>query len=286
MHVNLTRSKLPAAFAVLIAFATGLFPTGVRATVIGATVADASSGNYTLTSVSVTRAGAGTFTYVPSQLIGVDLTDVDAFQTPLLVQNGSSLPAPGTRATLLEDGRLDTGVINITTTNGTPDRSVEVNFLTPVINSAGEDLLLFDMGGDDPIRFWVNNNRNEPDSEDFATTSFSDNLLSGVPHTLYSYNNGGDQDINSLAELESAVGFSGPVGGSGAIRALGVDLSLLGVPAGGSISSIRFQSIAVSGGGRADPVMIVGLPAVPEPTGFACVVAAAIGLAVRRRIRP
>src|SRR5687768_13105761 len=116
--------------AVLVAATLAIAAAAPRAsaTTIGVTVADASSGNYTLTSDSVTRGAAGTFTYVPSELIGVDLKDVDAFQTPLLVPNGSSLPAPGTRATLLEDGRLDTGVINITTTNGTPDRSVELTF--------------------------------------------------------------------------------------------------------------------------------------------------------------
>src|SRR4051794_17102910 len=70
---------------------------------IGVTVADASSGNYTLTSLSMSRGGAGNFTYVPSQLTGVDLTDVDAFQLPILVPNNASLPASGTRATLLED---------------------------------------------------------------------------------------------------------------------------------------------------------------------------------------
>ncbi len=38
-----------------------LAASGASAAVIGATVADASSGDYTLTSVSVTRSGAGTF---------------------------------------------------------------------------------------------------------------------------------------------------------------------------------------------------------------------------------
>ena len=262
----------------------GLAPCASGSTV-GVTVADASSGDYTLTSVTVSRAGAGggTFTYLPSELIGVDLTDVDAFQIPLLVQNGSSLPAAGTRATLLEDGRLDTGVINITTTNGTPDRALEVTFATPVVNSAGEDVLLFDLGGDDGLRFWIHNNRNEPDSEDLASTAFSANLISGMPYTLYGYSNGGDQDINSLEELESPVGYSLNSNSSGDIRAIGLDLSLVGVPLGDAVSSIRFQSQAPSG--RIDPVMIVGLPAVPEPAGLASVAAAAVAGTLRRRRR-
>ena len=92
--------------------------------VFGATVADASNGNYALTSVSVTRGAAGAFTHVPSQLTGVDLTDVDAFQLPILVPSGASLPASGTRAALLEDGRLDIGIINIT--NSSADRTRRV----------------------------------------------------------------------------------------------------------------------------------------------------------------
>src|SRR5829696_7548407 len=162
-----------------------MVPSAASAAVIGATVADASSGNYTLTSVSVTRGSAGTFTYVPSQLTGVDLTDVDAFQTPLLVQRGASLPAPGTRANLIEDGRLDTGVTNITTTNGTADRSVEVVFATPVVNSDGEDILVFDVGADDGIRFWINNDRT---NQSATLTTFSPTLLSGMPTSSFNYN--------------------------------------------------------------------------------------------------
>lgn len=271
-------------FLATAATAAALVAGGATASaaIIGATVADASSGNYTLTSVSVTRGAAGTFTYVPHNLIGVRLTDVDAFQLPLLVPNGEPLPAPGERAALLEDGRLDTGVINITTTNGTPDRSVEVTFTSPVVNSAGEDVLLFEIGGDDGVRFWINDNRNEPDSQDLSTTAYSSNLLSGMPFTLYSYANGNDQDINSLEELESPVGFNFNANSSGAVRALGLDLSLLGVAPGGSISSLRFQSLA-GVGGRVDPVLIAGLPAVPEPSGVAFSAIAAIFIASRRR---
>lgn len=264
-----------------------LAASGASAAVIGATVADASSGDYTLTSVSVTRSGAGTFTYTPAQLIGIDLTDVDAYQIPLLTQANSSLPAPGTRATLIEDGRLDTGVINITTTNGTPDRSVEVTFARPVVNSAGEDILLFEVGGDDNIRFWINNDRTSQ-SADLTTGAYSTPLLTGVPFTLFSYNDAGDQDIggsngeSGLAELESPTGFSFNANSSGAIEALGLDLSSVGVPLGGSVRSIRFQSL--TGGGRLDPVLIVGLPAVPEPAGVALLGVAALALRRGRRV--
>jgi hypothetical protein len=265
--------------AVLWAMAGG---DAAHATVIGATVADASSGNYTLTSVSVTRGGAGTFTYVPSQLIGVDLTDVDAFSVPILVQNGASLPASNTRATLLEDGRLDTGVINITTTNGTADRSVELTFNAPVVNSAGADILVFNIGNDDGIRWWINDDRANR-SADLPASSLSDNLLTGVTLTQYAYSpNGGN--ILSLADLESdASNFSLDSNGSSTVNAFELDLSSVGVAAGGSVDRIRFQSL--TSGGRADPVLVAGLPAVPEPAGSTCLAVAAVLAAARRRRR-
>lgn len=248
--------------------------------VMGVTVADASSGNYTLTSVSVNRSGAGVFTYLPGQLTGVDLTDVDAFDIPLVVQGGASLPAAGTRATLIEDGRLDTGVTNITTIGGTPDRSMEVTFASPVVNSAGEDILLFDLNGDDGIRFWVNNDR-AGQGADVAAGSFAGSLITGMPFGSFNYLNGTDTDINSLAELESPTGFTARAPGTGSVSAAGLDLSSVGVPLGASVTSIRLQSLNAN---RIDPLMIVGLPAVPEPTaaGAGMLVAS---LLVRRRRR-
>jgi hypothetical protein len=271
---------VPALAAAALVVAAGGDPA--RATVIGATVADASSGDYTLTSVSVTRGGAGTFTYVPSQLIGVDLTDVDAFSVPILVQNGASLPATGTRATLIEDGRLDTGVINITTTNGTADRSVELAFNTPVVNSAGADILVFNIGNDDGIRWWINDDRTNR-SADLPASSLSSNLLTGVTLTQYAYSpNGGN--VLSLADLESdASNFAFDSNGSSTVNAFELDLSSVGVAAGASVDRIRFQSL--TSGGRADPVLAAGLPAVPEPTGLTCLAAAAAFAAGRRRRR-
>ena len=253
-----------------------------RATVIGVTVADASSGDYTLTSVSVTRGGAGTFTYVPSQLIGVDLTDVDAFSVPILVPSGASLPAAGTRATLIEDGRLDTGVINITTTNGTPDRSVELAFDAPVVNSAGADILIFNIGNDDGIRWWINDDRTNR-SADLPASSLSSNLLTGITLTQYAYTpNSGN--ILSLADLESdASNFSFDSTGSSTVNAFELDLSSVGVAAGGSVDRIRFQSL--TSGGRADPVLVAGLPAVPEPACSSCFAVAAVFAAARRSRR-
>lgn len=274
--------KLVKFFAAGIGYAVAAVAaySSASAAVIGVTIANASSGDYTLTSVSVNRGGT-TVTYLPSQLTGVDVTDVDQFSVPLATQSGSSLPTSGTRAALLEDGRLDTGLINITTTNGSADRSLQVVFATPVINSVGEDILLFEVDGGDSVRFWINDDRTGQ-SADALSSSFSGNLLTGMPYTTFAYNNGGDQDINSLAELESSTGFQAGVNTSNVVRAVGLDLSLVGVPLGGSVSSIRLQSLAGQGN-RVDPVFIAGLPAVPEPAGVALAGLVSWPLLLRRK---
>jgi hypothetical protein len=247
--------------------------------IVGVTVADASSGDYTLTSVSVTRGGAGTFTYVPADLTAVQLTDIDSFSIPIMAPGGSTLPPPGARAALIEDGRLDTGVINVTTTNGTPDRSMEITFASPVINSDGEDILLFDRDGGDSVRFWINDDR-AGQSADILAAAFTGNLISSMPFVEFTYNNAGDTDINSLDELNSPVGFTANPTGTGTIRGAGLDLSAVGVPLGGSIDRIRLQSIA-GAGARIDPVFFAALPPVPEPAALALL--ALTPLIARRR---
>ncbi|HEV2294685.1 MAG TPA: PEP-CTERM sorting domain-containing protein [Tepidisphaeraceae bacterium] len=253
------------------------------AAVIGATVADASSGNYTLTSVSVNRSGT-THTYVPSTLTGVNLTDVAAFATPLLVPgNNAALPASGTRANLLGDWRLDSGVIEpFSIAGGTLD-SFEVTFDKPVVNSVGEDILAFDVGGLETTFFYINNDDsqagNTASPQRVAPADFARNLLQ-VNYSLFSYNNGGDQNVNDLAELESPVGYAFLSNGTGVgVSAVGLDLTDFGVAPGATISSLRFQAVS----GRIDPVLIVGLPAVPEPAGMALLSLGGLALLRRKR---
>lgn len=258
--------------------ALSLMAGAANAGVSGITIADASSGNYTLTSVTVTRGSAGTITYVPTQLTGIDLTDVGATGTPLAAQSGTGLPAAGARAALLEDNRLDSGVINPVSTAAAADFSFEVTFLHPVVNSTGDDILVFELGGNDTTRFWINNDRTQ--YHDIAPGNFSSDLLTGMPYSLYSYNNNGDVDINDLAELESSTGFSFNANSTSSVNAAGIDLSLFGIPLGGTLTSMRFQSVGTN---RLDPVMIVGLPVVPEPATSTLALAGAAMLLCKRR---
>ena len=271
-----------AAIGLAVAAAGAAAPAA--AAVIGATVADASSGDYTLTSVSVTRSGAGTFTYVPSQLTGVDLTDIAAVSLPILVPGtNASIPAPGTRATLLEDGRLDSGVLSPFSAGNPPLNSFEVTFLQPVVNSAGEDIVVFEIGALESTLFFINNDNNTTDGvdrhEQIDAADFATNLLQ-VNYSLFSYNNGGDQTVDDLGELESATGYQFDSNGVGVgVSAVGLDLSDFGVAPGATIASLRFQSINTN---RIDPVFIAGLPAVPEPAGVAVLGLSGVALLKRR----
>lgn len=269
--------------AIIACAALAVFTASAGARVIGVTVADASSGDYNLTSVSVDRSGGGIFTYTPDRLTNVTLTDVASVSLPLLAPGlNASVPLPGTRASLLEDWRLDSGIIEPFSIAAGPLDSFEVTFNTPVVNSVGEDILVFDIGGLETTFFYINNDDSEAGNtsspQRIDSSKFATNLLN-VNYTLFSYNNNADTNVDSLTELESSTGFTFHSNGDGVgVSAVGLDLSSFGVPLGGSVDSIRFQAVS----GRIDPVLIVGLPAVPEPAGLSLIAFAALGLLRRR----
>ncbi len=265
----------------LAAAAVCVAPAATHANILGITINNADTNDYTLTSVTLTRGAAGAFTYTPAQLIGVDVTDIAATGNSLAVQVGAPVPAPGARATLLEDNRLDTGLINPFSTGSPADDAFEVTFLRPVINSDGADLLVFEIGGGDPTAFWVNNDRVNH-RYDVTASSFNTNLLTGVPFTQYAYANpGGGTNVNGLAALESPTGWGGTgADGSTAIAGLALDLSSFGIAPGGSVTSLRWQTTSTPN--RLDAVYVAGLPAVPEPASLSLLAAAGVGLLARR----
>ncbi len=261
------------------ALTVGTMASPTWATVVAMTVGDVSTGNYNLTSLSVQRGTAGILTYEPHQLINVKVTDVDAYGQQLLLPRGAPLPPAGSRAQVLEDWAVNTGINNITTVNGTPDRSLEVTFTRPVINSEGPDIVLIETGGDDGFRWWINDDRANQGA-DAPINAYSQTLMFGIPVTAYQFGNG-SQSILGLDDLESPTGWSFGSDFSRDLRAMSLDLSSVGVPLGGSVTSIRLQSFA--GNQRVDPVLIVGLPVVPEPGGLAMLGLAAGALMRRRR---
>lgn len=278
MRMNKYRALICSTAAALLA---GWAVSPVTANVIAMTVGDVSTGNYDLTSLSVQRGTAGIFTYEPFQLTNVTVTDVDAFGQQLLVPRGAPLPPADFRAQVLEDWAVNTGINNITTVNGTPDRSLEVVFSGPVVNSEGPDIVLIETGGDDGFRWWINNDR-ENSGADAQISAYSASLIFGIPLSTYQYGNG-NQSILGLDDLESPTGWSFGSDLSRDLRAMALDLSSVGVSPGGSVTSIRLQSFA--GNQRVDPVLIVGLPAVPEPAGAGLIGIAGLALLCRRRTR-
>lgn len=261
----------------------GLLAIEGRAAVTGATVADATTANYNLTSVTVDRGSAGSITYLPSQLTGVDLTDVAAYSVPLMTQYNASIPAPGTRATLLEDNRLDTGVTSPVTYLNSIDLAFEVTFLRPVVNSTGDDIVLFTLGSNTTTQFYINNDKSQ--YANVVMDANSPKVVSGVTVGRIGYKNPSTSSttVYDLAELESPTGYFFATTLTYDVYAASIDLSSFGVPLGGSVSSLRFQAVS----NRISPVYIAGLPAVPEPTALIWMVAASAGLLrpSRRRTR-
>ncbi|HEX7009501.1 MAG TPA: PEP-CTERM sorting domain-containing protein [Phycisphaeraceae bacterium] len=261
--------------AVLAGLTWGVNTAG--ASVLGITVNDASNGDYTLTSVTVDRGAAGTFNYTPSQLIGVDLANVAATGSVLLVPSMESVPAAGTRASLLEDMRLNTGIINPFSTGAPADQAFQVNFLTPVVNSTGADIIVFEIGAGDSTAFWVNGDRDNL-RHNVAAADFSAALLTEMPHTLYRH----DGNVVGLDTLETSTSWSLDNHFTGNVVAIGLDLSDFGIAEGASVTSLHWQTTSISS--RLDAVLVAGLPAVPEPASLTLLGVAGACLLGRRRV--
>lgn len=236
----------------------------------------------TVTGITLTRGAEDcTYTVADGGLINVQLTSFAAYNaSSLLIPYGSTYPASGSRHTLLEDWRLDSGVIN----PAVSATAMGVTFNAPVFNVAGADILLFEYAGDrgitpDPVQFKING----------VTKSYAGSLaslvLSNSPkeftcNTVKTRSGSTDITVTSLAALESAslaLSSTGEV--TQGVTVLAIDLSDYGVALGQSVSSMTFGSTGSTV--TIDPVLIVGL--VPEPATLGLL--AAGGLALLRRKR-
>jgi hypothetical protein len=260
-------------------FASGA--ASASAAIVGITVSDASTGNYTLTSVTLNR-GAATPTYTPGQFIGVDVTGWQSIADPILTGRGQGLPATGSRAALLDgDWRVDTGLLNPFSTPGPDENTVKpayvagVQFQQAVVNSDGPDIVFFELGVGDPVDITINST-----SKTYASGSgggWTQNLITSMPFDRYQSPGG---DVLSLSQLESRSDFLlAENTNTSSVAGLPIDLSDFGIPVGGTASFLSWDANTSS---RVDAVVIAGLPAVPEPGALALLSVGGL-VALRRR---
>jgi len=240
---------------------------------------------YTLSSITLDRDGIEN-TYAASQLIGVDLT---AFKgsgnSVLLLGAGQGIPSPGSRATLIEDLRLDNGVINPATS---PNDAVQFEFAAPVVNSRGEDMVLFEIAGTagfDPDRALITINGVGRPIGDLAgdLASFTDTGL----NMTYSGVGQGSETIDTLAELESDTFPSIGTGNTQNLAIITLDFSDFGVAPNATVTGFALRSATVQSD-TIDPVFAAGLPEaiIPEPGTllvWSLLTALGTGLGWRRR---
>lgn len=223
-------------------------------------------------------------------MIQVDVTHFKGSSTTVIVRpDGASLPPTGGRAALLEDFSLSTAVVNFggSETNGISAPPVTdaadpanntsglaINFATPITNVAGQtDIVLFELvsTGQNPDPFAVSlldgSAHKAYVSGDYSVTVASTSLRTGLITPA----------PGSLALLENSSMTSNSTAGTFSYQGVGIDLSDLGVPDGGSVSGLYFTS------GSVDVGLIVGLHPVPEPSVVALLALAAGPLLMRRR---
>ncbi len=136
--------------------------------------------------------------------------------------------------------------------NGEAGTTVEMTFGSPVMNIAGDDLVLFD------ARFSVNDYEFSTDFDGFSATL----ALPGA----------GAVDTGEMRSY--FYGGSGPFDAS--VFAHPIDLSALGVPLGGSVTSVRFIGVS----GEIDPLGVGSL--VPEPATISAMLLGLVLIGRRR----
>lgn len=244
-----------------------------------------SGSNILLDAFTVERNG-GSIPYFTAETIGVDLVGFDgATAAVILVPDGAAGPAAGSRATLIEDRALTTGLTNFSI----DDRALAVQFASPVVNSIGPDVVLFTVsnsGAAEPVRVLSSQGLF---SAHYGSDAYNRVGAGAAPHDefvdvnldVYStIDNGSFVPPRTLAQLETFdITKTGDAGGV-QLYALPIDLDDFGVRPGVSVTEMIFQ--AGDPNNRVDLVFIAGLPYVPEPAGLAVLGLAGLALARRR----
>ncbi len=269
----------------------------------GITTESVDHGGYStldLSTVTVRRGHLGAATIDAADLNLVTLTRFNATASVTVLQAlGGPAPSVQSRSALIEDLSLDTGIINPATglgLTGPPDDStpgMEVMFNHPLRNGPGPDFLVFEVQQnpyDEPDDFIVSPlDAGQPGRQyRYVYTDDYSRLLDddAIAMTLYETSS----PAGSLSDLEQgALSFYRNHSGSPdafELFAVAIDLSDLGIPEWDYVDGLFFQSLEGSPG-NFDPVLIAGLPNIPEPSSVVLLALGGLGLlaVARRRLR-
>lgn len=191
-----------------------------------------------------------------------------------LSTNNNLTRSPAQRRALIEtDWRLDTGLINPSTTAD----SAGVSFNTPVANRPGVDLVIFEInpgtsadsivlrinGQQQTVSTWGSTGYTTPNA-DVIKVRNTGNTADATPGSLTTLLNNPIQ-VNSVNIAQTVFG-------------VGIDFSDFGVAANATVSSFTFWSTSTST--AVDPVIIAGI--IPEPAAVAMVLTTLPALLARR----
>lgn len=203
----------------------------------GATV----SGNQ-LTAITV-----GGKSYPQAQMVGATLTAFSAASTGVvLVPTGSAAPAAGTRAGLVGDWLLDSGIINPSTTVA----ATTATFPQPIINRQGPDIIFMEINpgsSADGMVVTINGFAQTVNGSDWGASGYATSgaVQYGTPGT-----------VTTLAALESAsLTFVSNV--SQNVFGVALDLSDFGIPENGTVTQVSYHAMGTST--AVDPVFIGGI---------------------------
>ncbi len=200
----------------------------------------------------LTSLTTGGFTYSQAQLRGGTLTAFAAASTGcILVPAGTGVPASGTRAALVGDWSLDSGVINPAIGPAT----ATVTFPQPIVNRPGPDVVFMEINpgsSSDAMQVTINGVTLPVASAEWGQTGYA--TAAAVQYSTGTI-------PATLTALESAsLSLVGSVTQN--VFGVAIDLSDFGIANGASVSQISFGSY---GAATFDPVFIAGISGTGAP---------------------